>query len=428
MLKKISVGEVRLGMHLHALCGAWLDHPFWKSSFVLRTPAELDQLRKSNVSECWIDTSKGLDVGQPCATNAAQVPPPPPPPIGAPVQAAVSITLSPEPAVPAAHATSIEEELHHAAALVRRSRRAVQSLLSEARMGHAVDAHRCLPLVSDIAASVWRNSGALVSLARLKTHDDYSYMHSVAVCALMVTLSRQLGHAEDQAREAGLAGLLHDIGKVKMPLDLLNKPSKLTGTEYEVMKSHPLRGHHLLRESAGTTELALDVCLHHHERPDGRGYPYGLAGASLSVPARMGALCDVYDAITSNRPYKASWDPADSVSKMATWASAGQFDSALFQVFVKSLGIYPTGSLVRLESGRLAVVIEQNPRTLVSPCVRVFFSTQSGMPIRPEVLDLSQSACADRIAARESNAKWQFRHLDVLWAGEEILRGTGRAT
>jgi hypothetical protein len=141
----------------------------------------------------------------------------------------------------------------------------------------------------------------------------------------------------------------------------------------------------------------------------------------------MGALCDVYDAITSNRPYKAGWDPADSLSKMATWASAGQFDTGLFQVFVKSLGIYPTGSLVRLQSGRLAVVIEQNPRTLVSPRVKVFFSTQSGMPTLPEVLDLSQSACTDRIAARESNAKWQFRHLDGLWAGEQTLRDIGRA-
>jgi HD-GYP domain-containing protein (c-di-GMP phosphodiesterase class II) len=277
MLKKISVGEVRLGMHLHALCGPWLDHPFWKSSFVLRVPAELDKLRTSNVSECWIDTSKGLDVEHPCATIAARIPEPSP--IDAPVLAARPSTRRPEPSVPTANATSMEEELHRAAELFRRSRQAVQSLLSEARMGRAVDVHGCLPLVSDIAASVWRNFGALVSLARLKTHDDYSYMHSVAVCALMVTLSRQLGHAEDQVREAGLAGLLHDIGKVKMPLDLLNKPSKLTGTEYEVMKGHPLRGHHLLRESAGTTELALDVCLHHHERPDGRGYPYGLAGA-----------------------------------------------------------------------------------------------------------------------------------------------------
>jgi putative nucleotidyltransferase with HDIG domain len=322
--------------------------------------------------------------------------------------------------------TSLDEELSHAAALFQQSRQAVQSLLSEARMGNAVDAQTCLPLVADITASVWRNSGALVSLARLKTHDDYSYMHSVAVCALMVTLARQLGQNEAQAREAGLAGLLHDIGKAKMPLEVLNKPGKLTSAEYGVMKSHPQRGHQLLSGSEGLGAVALDVCLHHHERPDGKGYPHGLVGDAISLPARMGALCDVYDAITSNRPYKAGWDPAESVSMMADWARSGQFDSGLFQVFVKSLGIYPNGSLVRMASGRLGVVMEQNPLALVAPRVKVFFSALTQRPIAPEVLDLSHPACVDRIAARESNQVWKFTHLDELWAGAETLRKLGR--
>ncbi|KNZ33500.1 MAG: phosphodiesterase [Methylibium sp. NZG] len=425
MLKKITTDKVRLGMHLHALCGTWLDHPFWTTQFKLRDPAALAKLQASGVAECWIDTAKGLDVlAAPasidvgttvCAEPAGLSP--------QPAQAQQPIVDDP-PVAPGR--TSMQEELERAAVLFAQSRRAVQSLLGEARMGRALDASQCLPLVSDIAESVWRNSGALVSLARLKTHDDYSYMHSVAVCALMVSLAKQLGHDEAQAREAGLAGLMHDIGKAKMPLEVLNKPGKLTDAEYRLMQQHPERGHQLLGSTEGVSAVTLDVCLHHHERPDGRGYPHGLAGDAISLPARMGALCDVYDAITSNRPYKAGWDPADSVSKMAEWAKAGQFDPVLFQAFVKSLGIYPNGSLVRMTSGRLGVVVEQNPSALVSPHVKVFFSTRSSLPIPPEVIDLSDAACGDRIAGRESNRAWQFAHLDELWAGAETLRKIGQ--
>ncbi len=146
----------------------------------------------------------------------------------------------------------------------------------------------------------------------------------------------------------------------------------------------------------------------------------------ISLLARMGAVCDVYDAITSNRPYKAAWDPSESIGRMASWR-AGHFDEAIFQAFVRSLGIYPIGSLVRLESQRLAVVIEQNPQAITRPRVRVFFSARTGLPVPLEVLDLSAAGCADRITGRESNREWKFSHLDSLWAGADLLRKLGRA-
>jgi HD-GYP domain-containing protein (c-di-GMP phosphodiesterase class II) len=406
MLKKIPVDQLRLGMHLHELGGKWVDHPFWKTKFVLRDARELAQLRESGVTECWIDISKGLDI--------ADSAPAAPAPAAAPAPVA--------PVAPVAEAAvSMADELGRAAALVRQSRQRVQSLFQEARMGQTVNAEACLPLVEDIATSVWRNPGALISLARLKTHDDYSYMHSIAVCALMVALARQLGHTDTQVREAGLAGLLHDMGKAVMPLEVLNKPGKLTEAEYDLIKSHPQRGHELLKGGTGTPALALDVCLHHHERPDGQGYPFGLSGDALSVGARMGAVCDVYDAITSNRPYKAGWDPADSVSRMTAWTKTGQFDPAVFAAFVKSLGVYPIGSLVRMRSGRLAVVVEQSATQLLKPVVKVFYSTKAQMPVATELVDTSDPRCGDAIVARESNAVWKFQHLSELWAGPEAL-------
>ena len=418
MLKKISVDDLRTGMYLHGLCGKWVDHPFWKTKFVLDDPRDLAKLRESSVDECWIDVSKGHDVVAVAAPVAT------PAPVAVAVAAPAAAPM-PEPGTP----TSMADELRRASALVNASRQQVMSMFQEARMGRTVEAEACVPLVADITASVWRNPGAVISLARLKTHDDYSYMHSVAVCALMVSLARQLGQNEVQARDLGLAGLLHDMGKASMPLGILNKPGKLTNAEFDIIKSHPERGHDLLLGGSATPAVALDVCLHHHERPDGKGYPFGLAGDALSLAARMGAVCDVYDAVSSNRSYKSAWDPADSISRMTAWAKDGQFDTMVFAAFVKSLGVYPIGSLVRMRSGRLAVVVEQSTGQLLKPWVKVFYSTKSQMPVPTELLDTGDARCNDGIAARESNETWKFPHLDELWAGRDALAtmASGRA-
>jgi HD-GYP domain-containing protein (c-di-GMP phosphodiesterase class II) len=275
-------------------------------------------------------------------------------------------------------------------------------------------------LVDDVVESINRHPDALLSLARLKTADEYTYMHSVAVCALMVSLGRQLGLDDAQCRDAGLAGMLHDLGKAAMPQEILNKPGKLTDQEFDIIKTHPARGYEMLLDGANVSEGAKDVCLHHHERYDGTGYPHKLAGEKISLLARMGAVCDVYDAVTSDRPYKAGWDPAHALSQMATWK--GHFDTMVFQSFVKSIGIYPTGSLVKLKSGRLAVVLEQNPTTLTKPRVKIFFSTKAGLPLEPQIVDLASPNAMDQIESRESPENWNFPYLNELWDGDAALK------
>ncbi len=294
-------------------------------------------------------------------------------------------------------------------------------MFNEARMGHAIDAARAASLVEEISDSVSRNPGALISIARLKNKDEYTYMHSVAVCALMIALARQLRLDDDLTRELGLAGLLHDIGKAKVPLEILNKPGKLTDAEFEAVKSHPVHGHAILLAGGAAGSIALDVCLHHHEKIDGTGYPHRLRCDAISLYAKMGAVCDVYDAITSNRPYKSGWNPAESIRRMAEW-SAGHFDESVFQAFVRTVGIYPVGSLVRMQSGRLGVVIDQTEGALLAPKVKSFFSTKSNHHIPPETIDLSRPGTSDRIVAREDPERWGLTRVDEIWAGDAARR------
>ena len=386
-------------MHLQAFCGDWLEHPFWRTRFVIDDPQDLVLIRESPIQEVWIDIAKGFDV-EPLAESGGE---------RFETVDEIPVTL---PVVQ--HKTDFADEVKRASRIVFKGRKAVVSMFKEARMGKAIEAEAAAPLVEEISNSMLRNPGALISIARLKTADDYTYLHSVAVCALMIALARQLGLDEQQTREAGMAGLLHDLGKAMIPANVLNKPGKLTEAEFSLVKTHPEEGHKLLLAGNGASEIARDVCLHHHEKFDGSGYPAGLSGEAISLHARMGAVCDVYDAITSNRPYKAGWDPAESIQRMAEWK--GHFDPAIFQAFVKSLGIYPIGSLVRLASGKLGVVTQQGEQSLLKPKVKVFFSTKSQAYIKPETIDLARSP--EKIAGREDAEKWGIKDVDRYWAAE----------
>ncbi|HEX8605269.1 MAG TPA: HD-GYP domain-containing protein [Pseudoduganella sp.] len=401
MLKKISLSQIRKGMYIHKLDVSWLDSPFWQNSFLVDTADALATLHASGAAEVWIDTGRGIDLAEP--PIAEDKPPTPvtpgsPPPFG----------------FAQVERTSTRDELRRAAQVISRAKGAVMTMFNEARMGHLADASTALPLVDDVAASVMRNEGALINLVRLKQADDYTYLHSVAVCAMMIALGRRLGLPDQVVRDCGLAGLLHDLGKIAIPSAILNKPGKLTDDEFDLVKRHPLAGCEALEGWTDVPDIARDVCLHHHERYDGKGYPHRLQGEQISLHARMGAICDVYDAITSNRPYKSGWCPAQSLRRMAEWAKDGQFDPALFAAFVKCMGIYPVGTLLRLKSNRLGVVID-NSKSLLKPIVKVFFSARSMTYIAPEDVDLSIRGLGDDIVAREEAGKWQLGDINRFW-------------
>ncbi len=406
MLKRISSSELRVGMFVEEFCGSWMDHPFWRARFAINEAADLDKIRSSGVSEVWIDPSKGLDVddGRVASVDRGQV------------ESEVDAHLSDagrKPAVRPARTVTIEGEVERAAKVFKESRRHVNQMFEEARLGRVGSTGIVESVVDNIAESIDRHPMAMIGLSRLKSADDYSFMHSMAVSALMVALARTLGWDDDRARDAGMAGLLHDVGKAQIPANILNKPGTLDDAEWATMRSHSERGETILRETRGVTAAALDAVLHHHEKVDGTGYPHRLQGDQISDLAKMAAVCDVYDAVTSARPYKSGWLPTAAIRKMTEWS--GHFDSSIFKAFVKTIGIYPVGSLVRLQSQRLAVVVDHDPTQLLQPTVKIFFSLRSSMHIEPTVVKLDKTREGDRIIGFEDPAAHGLSHFNELW-------------
>lgn len=400
MLKTIPTSKLCLGMYLHKLGGSWTQHPFWKTSFLIDDKGSIEAILKSGITDVIIDTSKGRDVAvkQQSVDTAKDSP-------------RIQTPVKPDKKEPVI--ISMEAEWRQAQKICFKAKEAVASMFSEARMGKSIDVEKIEPLIEEISGSLLRNPEALISVARLKTSDDYTFLHSVAVSAMMIALARELGLNEVRIQQAGLGGLLHDVGKALMPIEVLNKPGKLTDAEYSLIKTHAAAGHKLLVEQGSVDLRTLDVVLHHHEKFDGSGYPDKLVGRKISLLARMGAVCDVYDAITSHRPYKRGWEPAISIKRMRSWE--GHFDPAVYTAFVKTLGIYPAGSLVKLTSGKLGVVLQQTPDSILKPRIKVFFSTKPKGAITIYELDLSAARCDESIVSVENPLEWGFKNFDELW-------------
>src|SRR5581483_2688430 len=203
------------------------------------------------------------------------------------------------------------------------------------------------------------NRTALLALTTLKNYDNYTFTHMVNVSILTMGQARGLGIDGALLREFGLAALMHDIGKVRTPLEVLNKPDKLTDSEFEVMRRHVVDGAEILRETPDMPALAPVVAFEHHLRLDGTGYPYGVKRGSLNVGTMLCSIADVYDAMRSQRRYQQAF-PSDRILEVLKRSDGKQFDQHLVRRFVQLLGIYPVGNLVKLNTGEIAVVLKVN--------------------------------------------------------------------
>jgi HD-GYP domain-containing protein (c-di-GMP phosphodiesterase class II) len=374
-------------MYVHDLGRNWIEHNFLRSQFLVDSEKTLQKILALGESEISIDTSRGTDAEEP-QSPATTVRPPAPP----------------EKAPPAPHPARLGDERQRAKKLHAEANRIVYGMMNDVRMGKQISIEHIEPVVERIVDSIFRQQDALLPLAQLKNHDNYTFQHSVSVCALMTTFARTLDQPRETIREIAIGALLHDVGKATIPDTLLNKPGKLTDAEFKQMKTHVVQSKIILEATPGISPIALSVAAQHHERFDGSGYPNNLKGNEINRYGQMCAIVDVYDAITSNRCYHKGMPPTEALRKMLEW-SKNHFNLELVQVFIRSLGIYPTGSLVRLESGRLAVVDEQHPDKLTEPRVKIIFHTR-GYYLKPELIDLRRSQ--DHIVGYEDFRHWKI--------------------
>jgi len=395
MLKKVDSSQLRVGMFIHDLDCGWMEHPFVRNRFVITSDDEIGKILSAGIHNVTIDCARGLDVDAPTVEQAA-----------AASEAELTV-IAAKPVAPLR--STLAEEFDRAVAIRRQAAGLVRTVMQDARMGKAIELDKVSPVVENITASILRNASALMGLSVIKNKDDYTFMHSVSVCTLLVAFCRSRKMDAETIYQAGIGGLLHDTGKALIPDAILNKPGRLTEEEFEIVRRHPQNGYNILHRTPEIGPIPLDITLHHHERRDGSGYPDRQSGDGISELAQMAAIVDVYDAITADRCYHKGIPAAEALRKIYEW-SKHQFNPALTQDFMRCVGIYPVGTLVLLESGRLGVVVEPHETSLLTPKVNVFYSTRSQAYIRPEMIDLSRGlgyGGADRIVRHESAEKWK---------------------
>ncbi|MES2151429.1 MAG: HD-GYP domain-containing protein [Pseudomonadota bacterium] len=403
MLKKVDSSQLKVGMYIHDLSCDWMTHPFVRNRFLLGSEQEIRKIINAGIHDVVIDSTRGLDVED--APTLAEA------------QAATEAALHKIAEVPVVVTrVSLGEELQRASNIRLQAAGLVRSVMRDARLGKAIELDQVSPMVQSITESILRNPGALVGLLRIKTKDDYTFLHSVSVCTLLVAFCRSRGKDAETTYQAGLGGLLHDTGKALVPDHILNKPGALTDAEFAIIKNHPSDGYDILRKTPGLGPIPLDITLHHHERRDGSGYPDKQDAAGISELAQMAAIVDVYDALTADRCYHKGLSAAEALRKIYEW-SKFHFNPAFAQEFMRCVGIYPVGTMVLLESGRLGVVVEPHETNLLAPKVNVFFNTRQNVYIKPEMVDLSRKlgfGGGDKIVRHESPEKWNVDPMKFL--------------
>lgn len=390
MATRIHISQLRPGMRIEKLDRSWFATPFFRHRMAVTSMEQVEQLKACGIET--LDVSGEVEI---VATALHEA-----------MEASTDASKNPSATgiLPGLEEIPYEEELPAAKLVYTAAKNVIEQAMLDVRMGRDINMDAVNQVVTEMADSVLRNPDALTSLSRLKHFDEYTFFHSVNTSLLALSLGRSLGIDESLLHQLGVGTLLHDIGKTKIPLEILNKPGKYEPHEFEIMKQHAMRGAEILSGTTGLTDTYLQPALEHHERVDGTGYPYQRRKNELSQFGMMAAVVDIYDAITSDRCYHKAKPAHEALQFLYMISQKGHLEHTLVQRFIQVVGVYPVGSVVQLNTGELAVVSQINRHAPLRPRVIVVKGTGNTFLSQPEHADLNQAegaACRAIVAVTD---------------------------
>lgn len=377
MKVKIDVNDLEHGMFVSELDRPWTETPFLLQGVLIESREDIAELQRL-CDHVYIDVERSREVIAP-KLHTLEVKPEPTEKSKVNEISVQTVEREQE---------AFRKELKVARKVHHRTRGYIDQLLEDVRLGNSLDTDTAKQLVGEMADSISRSPNAMLWLTHMKKRDEYTSVHCMNVCILALTFGRSLGLERARLDHLGLGALLHDIGKMHVPLEILNKPGKLTDEEFDIVKTHSMSGFNLLRQKEDMPREVLDIVRSHHERINGRGYPDGLTGDLIERLVQITSIVDVYDAITSDRCYHDGIAPHDALKNMFDWAG-DNFDAELVEQFIKCLGIYPIGSMVELNTGHIGIVVSASEKTRLRPIILVVIKKNGQRYDVPRLLNLA---------------------------------------
>ena len=386
VIKRISINHLKVGMYVTDKTEGIADNKMQANGFIYRKET-IDKLRAKGTTELLIDPVKGKD-------------------------SPFSVPLSNK--IPKKHKKTLREERKNSEKAYNEATTLITNLLNDVKVGKAIDVGPVEELANEINNSVLNNPNALLCLSQIRKKDKYLLEHSVNVGILMGIFAGHLNYSSKEIHHLVTGALLHDIGKIRVPNQILHKPGKLTDEEWQEMKRHVNYGVEILKKSKDIHPIALAICGQHHERLDSNGYPKGLSKDNITTYGRMASVVDVYDAVTAKRVYHDRIPPPEAM-KLLLKLGQSELDSRLVYQFIRCMSVYPVGSLIELSNGKLGAVISTNPTDSVKPIVKTIYNKKHKHYETPKIIDLSKPASTElTIVSAVSPEDYNIQIIDFL--------------